>query len=627
MTLVPRPSIKEALWPLIPGTEHNALIMFFSLLKSVDEKALIGPLTAAEHIKLLKKAKAASPELDYKVLVSCGGGAGGADLGGAEGADVAAHVVCILRPDNVALLSKLLRTLPPALSLPTSLNAILARWLTRHFFSVPSNAASKKWMQQYRQCASYFNKLTKHELLQFVEDTCFSDEAIQRVPAGTRNLMIMQAVDYCQQEQENDFKFNKNEQSWAAAGQELSRWARFLDNLHSDTVQHLLHSAALPALDIWPEVEKSHGDPERLIDCLARGMLQAEIRPGALTRLLQCLHVPVQPDQLLQHVAQHCHSASDVETLVSRMTAYSKEGVKLPEELLETVMQKASEFAVPPHKQIGLLSLSQKTRVHDSDDMLKISQFSVELFRTEWPDSDHAGKLTDEMLLSEEGRRDAFSKFLSLADSWQRKKALVDVLQCWPPTRNSDSRSLHCEYLHHLLADKSNQTENLMLIKLLLQRPVLTAEEVKWLADNVGPESVINAIWVLLLSKTEHFKDNILNLALQHKTFLQNHEIDEDLIKELLDNGMFIKLVPCPLYASLINYIIGRQAAGDEAGAYSVAWAAAELGGARLAAEAGQLRLAAAGLPASLRGFSQAVVAGLAESARAFAYFKDVLDE
>lgn len=179
-------------------------------------------------------------------------------------------------------------------------------------------------------------------------------------------------------------------------------------------------------------------------------------------------------------------------------------------------------------------------------------------------------------------------------------------------------------------------------------------QEVKWLADNVGPESVINAIWVLLLSKTEHFKDNILNLALQHKvkansfycgrfstlcllhvrcvcfffqTFLQNHEIDEDLIKELLDNGMFIKLVPCPLYASLINYIIGRQAAGDEAGAYSVAWAAAELGGARLAAEAGQLRLAAAGLPASLRGFSQAVVAGLAESARAFAYFKDVLDE
>lgn len=87
---------------------------------------------------------------------------------------------------------------------------------------------------------------------------------------------------------------------------------------------------------------------------------------------------------------------SDVEVLVSRMTAYSKEGVKLPEELLETVMQKASEFAVPPHKQIGLLSLSQKTRVHDSDDMLKISQFSVELFRTEWPDSDHAEKLTGE---------------------------------------------------------------------------------------------------------------------------------------------------------------------------------------------------------------------------------------
>lgn len=40
--------------------------------------------------------------------------------------------------------------------------------------------SSKKWMQQYRQCASYFNKLSKEELLKFVETTCFSLEAIER---------------------------------------------------------------------------------------------------------------------------------------------------------------------------------------------------------------------------------------------------------------------------------------------------------------------------------------------------------------------------------------------------------------------------------------------------------------
>ncbi|CAH0694848.1 unnamed protein product [Spodoptera exigua] len=377
------------------------------------------------------------------------------------------------------------------------------------------------------------------------------------------------------------------------------------------------------------EVEKSHGDPERLIDCFARAILQADIRAGALTRLLQCLHVPAQPAQLLQHAARHCHSASDVEILVSRVTAYSKEGVMIPEELLDTVMQKASEFALAPHKQIGLLSLSQKTRVHDSDDMLKIAQFTVELFRTEWPDSDYAEELTDEALLGEEGRRDAFSKFLSLADSWQRKKALVDVLHCWPPTRSSEARSLHCTYVHHLLADRRDQAEKLMLIKLLLQRPVLAEEEVKWLADNVAPESVINAIWVVLLSKSENFKDNILNLALQHKIFLQNHEVDDDLIKELLDNGMFIKLVPCPLYSAFVNYIITKEAAGDDAAArqYTVDWAIGELTGANYLAEAGHLKLTSAGVPASLRGFSQAVACGLAESARTCAYSKDILED
>lgn len=86
-----------------------------------------------------------------------------------------------------------------------------------------------------------------------------------------------------------------------------------------------------------------------------------------------------------------------METLVSRLTSYNKEGIKFPEDLLEKVMLKASEFGLPPHKQIGLLSLSQKARVHDSDDMMKIAQFSVDLFRTEWPECDYAKELTGEL--------------------------------------------------------------------------------------------------------------------------------------------------------------------------------------------------------------------------------------
>ena len=87
---------------------------------------------------------------------------------------------------------------------------------------------------------------------------------------------------------------------------------------------------------------------------------------------------------------------SEMETLVTRLTSYNKEGIKFPEDLLEKVMLKATEFALPPHRQIGLLSLSQKAIVHDSDDMMKIAQFTVDLFRTEWPDCDYAKELTGE---------------------------------------------------------------------------------------------------------------------------------------------------------------------------------------------------------------------------------------
>lgn len=79
------------------------------------------------------------------------------------------------------------------------------------------------------------------------------------------------------------------------------------------------------------------------------------------------------------------------------MTQYHKEGVKFSEELLDKIMQKATVYGLPPHKQIALLSLSQRARVHDSDDMMKIAEFSAELFRNEWGNSqykDYANELT-----------------------------------------------------------------------------------------------------------------------------------------------------------------------------------------------------------------------------------------
>lgn len=72
--------------------------------------------------------------------------------------------------------------------------------------------------------------------------------------------------------------------------------------------------------------------------------------------------------------------------LVNRLTQYHKEGIKFPEQLLDVVMQKAAEFSLPPHKQIGLLALSQRARLHDTGDMMKVASFSVDLFRTEWPE-------------------------------------------------------------------------------------------------------------------------------------------------------------------------------------------------------------------------------------------------
>ncbi|XP_045779272.1 neuroblastoma-amplified sequence-like isoform X2 [Maniola jurtina] len=591
--------IRDTLWPAVRGNNHAALIDFFTILKSIDEKTQLCGLTVLEHIKLLKKAKAASPELDYKLLL---------EQPTAE--EFTAHILSIIKPENVGLLTKFLRTLPPAFKIPVSVNSLYTAWLTKYFFSEGmAGGSNKKWMQAWRQCASYFTKLAKEELLKFVAATCFSPEALQRVPPGTRNLMIMQAVDYCQQEQENDFKFTKNEQTWAQIGQELTRWARFLENYHSSSVQAVVDASDVPREHCWPELEMSHGDVERVASALARIVMRGGVRAAGLTSLLQCLHVTLHTEHVFQHTLQHCVlNLEDIQTLVTRLTQYHKEGVRFSEEFLDQVMTKATEFGLPPHKQLSLLSLSQKTRVQDGDDLLKIAQSTVDLFKTEWSDSEYAQNLTDEKLLTVEGRREAFSTFAQLCDSRQRKKALVDVLACWPPTAD-EGRSLHCDYLRELLASDSEPREALALIKLLLRRPVLQDEDINWLVENVTSQSIVNTLWVLLLNKCARSEELLCSLLQEHKETILHVPIEEDLIKEMLDQGMFIKLVPTPLYSSVVNYIMNTEASsGEPASPYTVSWATAELLKANYLAEAGHLQMLSIGIPSALRGFSQTVL-------------------
>ncbi|XP_059058366.1 NBAS subunit of NRZ tethering complex-like [Achroia grisella] len=588
--------IKEALWPLVAGHDHSTLLNLVSLLRSVDERPLIAGLTAADHIKLLKKAKAASPELDYKLL-----------LEQPSPEQLSEHLLAILKPENIGMVCKFVRSLPPAIKLPLTVNAIYTMWLTKHFFNVPpANATNKKWMQQYRQCASYFNKLSPEDLLQFVNNTCFTRDAVERVPHGTRNLMIMQAVDYCQQEQENDLKFNKTEQSWSQTGQELTRWARFLDNFHSTTVQAIVdgNSGTPDAADMWAEVEMSHGAEEAAVAALARLATGGSLRSAALSSLLHCLHVPAAAGRVLHAALLAAHSPAEMETVISRICQYHKEGVKVPEEVVSAAAERARVLGVPAGRQVALLALGAAAPPAHA------AHYTAHLLRAQCSDRHYAAALTEEKLLTEEGRRETFEKFLETSDTWQQKKALVDVLNCWPPTKNSESRSLHYVFLRSLLTDTSDCKESLVLIKLLLQRPVLTEEEVKWLADSAPADAVINAIWIVLLSKCEQLQTLAFNFILQHKNTIKQQDIEEDLIKELLDSGMFLKLVSTPLYAPLISYIVTQEATPGEpvSSTYTVEWATNELLKANYLAEVGHLRLMSIGVPSPLRGFSQSIL-------------------
>ncbi|XP_068626445.1 NBAS subunit of NRZ tethering complex-like isoform X2 [Battus philenor] len=594
--------VKEALWPLTAGSEHSDLISVLTLLKRLDERVQLYGLPAADHIKLLKRAKAASPDLDYKLLL---------EPPSAE--EFTDHILNVISSENLGMVTKFLRSLPPTFKLPIPVNSLYMLWLTKLFFSVSDNTTNKKWMQQYRQCASYFSKLSKDDLLRFIERTCFGKEAITRVPQGTRSLMIMQAVDYCTQEEEQEIKSTKNEQQqWSQVGQELTRWARFLDNFHSSTVQAIIDSSEIPRDQIWPDLEMSHGEPERAATAAGRLVMQG-LRPSALNSLLHCLNVDLPTQRIFETILQNnVHDLDDIQAVLSRVYQYHKEGAELSEELVEAALQRAGELELPPHRQLPLLSLSRRA---PRTDLSQLVRSTADLLREEWPDHQYAQLLTDDMLLTDDGRREVFCKFLELSDTWQKKKALLNVLNSWPAVKANDTPTLQCEYLRSVLNSTTDLSEALVLIKLLLREPMLIEEEVKVLCDNTPPQSVLNAIWIVLLNKCEHSKDLILHLVQQHKESMKKLEVEDDLITELLDNDLFIPLVQTPLYSNIVGYIVRKESTNSEH-PYNASWATEELNKANYIAEAGQLVLLLIGVPTPLRMFTESVL-----------YFKEILDQ
>lgn len=74
---------------------------------------------------------------------------------------------------------------------------------------------------------------------------------------------------------------------------------------------------------------------------------------------------------------------------------YSSEGIKFPKDVIELVLQKASQLGLPAHRQIGLMTLRGAQKSHTGD-LPAIARFTLEIFRAEFPDLLYATELTGE---------------------------------------------------------------------------------------------------------------------------------------------------------------------------------------------------------------------------------------
>lgn len=109
--------------PHISGSDHLRLVSYYTVLQKICDATLFHSLTPSQHIKLIKKVKATSSDIDYKVLTS-------------EPDAVLGMLAKILTQDNIMMVAKLLKTLPGSLQCTIQPGQLYRAWMQKLFFQV-----------------------------------------------------------------------------------------------------------------------------------------------------------------------------------------------------------------------------------------------------------------------------------------------------------------------------------------------------------------------------------------------------------------------------------------------------------------------------------------------------------
>jgi len=198
--------LQEQVLPHISGTDHLRLVSYYTVLQKICDATLFHGLPPTQHIKLIKKVKATSSDIDYKVLSS-------------DPEGILPMLAKILTQDNIMMVSKLLKTLPGCLQCTIQPGQLYRVWMLKLFFQVErfypklylllmqvwkvsKNSTEEQWIGKFNICKEHFSKLSAAEFEDLAGELTFSRDAYNHISRGCRLQFLSEMLKFCRGRQQ-----------------------------------------------------------------------------------------------------------------------------------------------------------------------------------------------------------------------------------------------------------------------------------------------------------------------------------------------------------------------------------------------------------------------------------------
>ncbi|XP_068083289.1 NBAS subunit of NRZ tethering complex [Anabrus simplex] len=604
-------------YPSVCGTDHQLLILYFELLNSIAEYYLTHNLTSKEHIKLLKKVKATSPDIDYKKLVENPSG-------------ILEVLQPVLRKENVNLVAKLLKTLPENLGCEIKPGALYSLWAQLEFFQVVGCEAGKvipseRWQKQYEASCKHFSKMTAGDLLTFGKGVVFSERSLDLMTTECRRSILQELLNYCNSQVEQ-LQNSESSKDWSEAAETFGLWLTHLHLLSSKKAEESCRNQNADFQVLMRQLDLSRGEAGPILKFLQSAVISS-VPLNSLQMLLQLLPQPSPTarqlfEDMLNFAIAGIRSGSqqDALSLLPAVLRRLQESVEqrdantAPADAIGLVWKQLEPLCgdknLTPEIRLQALNLLQSLKVVPEDTGIVLlfhhTQAAVALA---WPGA--AIPVLESELTSESARHKLFERLLAQAKTWQQICTLKDLLDKWPPFENpafknaSNDPWLQC--LHKVVNFESGNdaSDQEHILEDIFKKNSFSEE---CLQDLVTSSESSVCIIPLLLTCLLSDYGSLHRVA---ATLIQKYYRSSDpplspwLCSLLLQKGLVSSVVGTPAYSQLVQHLLNNtETAGKLPDVDTVCEQLIVSGN---PAEAGTLKLLHMGAPPALTVFSTAL--------------------